>query len=282
MEVRAFIENNLDPAVPFDAEPEDEWTIFRRGTVVPPDPRWGAILGDFIHNTRSALDNLVCAMIVRNDSEASLEHAGFPAYEGWKQWESEIINRDRDADGLAPTDGVAPGVLAAIQDSQPYHIKGTAARKRAPLLRLQTASNLDKHRALHAARVEVASKDIHPGELQVMPPGFFQLRKAKIAAPGTPVETGAEMGRAKVRVIVEPPPDVEVGVYVRSAIAIRFSIENTSFEMLHPEIWAMISAAWRTVLRVEHGAGINIGSMPLPHEAWTWDPADPKRVPLLA
>jgi hypothetical protein len=283
MEVRAFIENNLDPAIPFDTEPEDKWTIFRRGTVVPPDPRWGAILGDFVHNTRSALDNLVCAMILRNDPDHGLEHAAFPAYEGWKEWDSKVVNRDRAIDGLAPTDGVSDAVLTAIEQSQPYHIAGGAAvRKRAPLLRLQTASNLDKHRTLHAARVEVASRDIFPGELQVIPPGFFRLRKAKIAAPGTPVETGAEMGRAKVRVIAEPPRDVEVGVYTRSAIAIRFSIEGSTFEMLHPEIWAMISAAWRTVLRVEHAAGVNIGSMPLPHEAWTWDPADPKRDPLLA
>lgn len=282
MEVGNFTKNNLDPALPFDPEPEDKWTIFRQGTIAPPDPRLGTILGDFIHNTRSALDNLVCAMILRGDPNASLEHAYFPAYEGWKQWDAEILSRDREANGPAPTDGVTPDVLAAIEQSQPYHIKGTATRRRAPLLLLQTASNLDKHQTIHAASVEVASRAIHPGELHVIPPGYFRLLKHKIAPPGTSVETGAEIGRAKVRVIKPPPPDVEMGVYARMAIAIRFNIEGRPFTMLHPEVWEMIGAAWRAVLRVEHAAGIDIASMPLPTEGWAWHPTDPKRDPPLA
>jgi hypothetical protein len=282
METRGFTEHNLGGAVSFEAEPKDKWTIFRRGYVEPPDPRWGTLLGDFIHNARSALDNLVCAMILRQDPDASLEHAAFPAYEGRKQWNAGIINRDRSTDGPAPTDGVAAEVLAAIEESQPYHIKGTATRKRAPLLRLQTASNLDKHRTLHAASVEIAARDIFPGELQVIPPGIFKLRKAKVAAPGTPVKTGAEIGRAKIRVTQPLPPDMEVGVYARTAIAIRFSIGGHPFEMLHPEVWAMLSAAWRAVLRAEHATGIDMASMPLPHDQWTWHPADPNRNPLLA
>jgi|SRR5271166_4238415 len=281
-EVRTFTENNLDPAIPWEPEPEDKWTIFRRGTVEPPDPRWGAIVGDFIHNTRSALDNLVCAMILRNEPSNSLEHAYFPAYDGRKKWDAEIARRDRDADGPAPTDGVTQDVLAAIEESQPYHIKSAAVRRRAPLLRLQTASNLDKHRAIHAASVEIAPHAIFRGEIHVVPSGFFQLRKPKTASPGTAVETGAEIGRAKIRVVRTPPPDVEVGVYARTAIAIRFRIEERPFDVLHTEVWEMLGAAWRAVLRAEHAAGINIASMPLPREGWTWHPADPKRVPLLA
>jgi hypothetical protein len=277
-EVRVLLEKHHQ-AVPFDPEPEDQWTVFRHGTIEPPDPRWGTILGDFIHNARSALDNLVCAMILHNDPNARLEHAYFPAYDGWKKWQSEIIKRDRGAEGLAPTDGVTPDVLAAIEESQPYHIKSAALRRRAPLLRLQTASNLDKHQAIHAARVEIASRDIFPGELRVIPPGYFRLLKPKIAPPGTTVETGAEIGRAKVRVIKLPPPDVEVGVYAGTALAIRFSIEGRSFELLHTEVWEMMGAAWRAVLRAEDAAGIDIDSMPLPHDNWTWHPTDPARNP---
>ncbi|MGA9876059.1 MAG: hypothetical protein WBQ21_09640 [Solirubrobacteraceae bacterium] len=282
VEARAFTEHNLDAAVPFDPQPEDEWTIIRRGTVEPPHPRWGTILGDFIHNTRSALDNLVCAMILRNDPSNGLEHAYFPAYEGWKKWDAEIASRDRDTRGPAPTDGMTPDVLAAIEESQPYHIKSAAARRRAPLLLLQTASNLDKHRTIHATSIEIAPRDIFPGELCAIPSGFFQLRKAKTAAPGTPVETGAEIGRAKVRVINAPPPDVEVGVYTRAAIAIRFSVEGRTFKLLHTQVWEMLGAAWRAVLRAEHAAGINIAWFPLPHDDWNWHPTDPKRNPPVA
>jgi hypothetical protein len=283
IEALTFAHNHLASPVPFEANPEDQWTVFRRGTIQPPDPRWGTILGDFIHNTRSALDNVVCAMILRNDPNLSLEHAAFPAYDGRKKWDAEIANRDRNRDGPAPTDGVTPEVLAAIEGSQPYHVAGsTAARKRAPLLLLQTASNFDKHRTLHGARVEIAPREAFVGELYMVPAGYFRLRQAKIAAPGTPIETGAEIGRAKIRVVNVPPPDVEVGVYARAALNIRFSIEGKPFNVLHPELWHMISAAWRAVLRIEHAAGIDPASMPGPIEGWTWHPADPNREPLLA
>jgi hypothetical protein len=221
-------------------------------------------------------------MILRNDPDLGLEHAAFPAYEGRKEWDAKIVNRDRAVEGFAPTEGVSGPVLAAVEESQPYRIKGKAARKRAPLLRLQTASNFDKHRTPHAASVQISPRSVFKGELRVIPPGFFQLICPKIAAPGTPVETGTEIGRAKVRVIREPPPDVEVGVYARMAIDVRLSIDGQSFYLLHPELWAMISAAWRAVLRIEHAAGMQIASMPLPVEGWTWNPADPKRDPLFA
>jgi hypothetical protein len=75
---------------------------------------------------------------------------------------------------------------------------------------------------------------------------------------------------------------MDVGVYARSALAIRFSVEGSAFTMLHIEVWEMIGAAWRAVQRAEHAAGINIASMPPPREGWNWHPTDPKRDPLLA
>ena len=36
MEARTFTEHNLGATVSFDPQPEDEWTIIRRGTVDPP------------------------------------------------------------------------------------------------------------------------------------------------------------------------------------------------------------------------------------------------------
>jgi hypothetical protein len=280
MEAADFAERGLRAPVPFEANPENEWTIFRRGTVQPPDPRWGTIVGDFIHNTRSALDNIVCAMILLNDPNGSLEDAAFPAYDGRRKWDADIVNRDRVVNGPAPTDGVTPEVLAAIEGSQPYHVQGSSrVRKRAPLLLLQTASNFDKHRTLHAASTQIAPRETFPGELYAVPPGYFRLRQARIAAPGTPIETGAEIGRAKLRIITPPPPDMEVGVYAYMAIDIRFSIPGKPFDVLHPELWAMISAAWRAVLRIEHAAGIDIASMPPPVEGWTWHPADASRDP---
>jgi hypothetical protein len=271
-EVDVFVERNLGPAVGFEPKPEDEWTTFYYGTVKPPDPMWGTMLGDYIHNVRSALDNLVCAMIRRNDPDHSLEHAAFPAYEGRKKWNAEIVNRE--ADGRPPTDGVTSDVLAAIERSQPYHIQGVAARRRAPLLLLQTASNLDKHRILHAARIQVAPRSVHPGNIYASPTGFFQLRQGRIAPEGTTIETGAEMGRAKIRVIAFPPPGTQVGVYAHTPADVAFAVPGHAFEVTHRDVWAMLGDAWQAVLRVEHAAGIDIGAFPLPHDDWTWHPDD--------
>lgn len=279
-EARAFADN-LGPAVPWEAEPANEWTVFKRGEVARPDPMWGTLLGDFIHNTRSALDNLVCAMIERNDPDRSLKDAAFPAYEGRRQWDAEIVSRDRSNDGAAPTDGVSPEVLAAIEQSQPYHIQSKAAKRRAPLLLLQTASNFDKHRTLHAVRVEIAPRSVFKGELRITPQGYFHLLKKRIALERTPVETGAEIGRAKVRVLQLPPSNVEVGVHALSAIDIRFAIEGEAFDIVHRDLWAMISAAWRAVLRAEYAAGIDIAAMPDPVPGWTWNPGNPTE-PLFA
>ena len=71
-------------------------------------------------------------------------------------------------------------------------------------------------------------------------------------------------------------------MYARTAIAIRFRIEGRPLDLLDTEVWEMLGAAGRAELRVEHAAGIDFASMPLPHDRWTWHPADPKRDPLVA
>lgn len=270
-QVNRFVEHNIEAPISFDPEPENEWTILRRGHVEPVDPMFGTYLGDFVHNARSALDNLVCAMILRNDPEHPLGHAAFPAYEGYKQWLSQIVNRQRSGDDPAPTDGVSPEVLAAIGRSQPYHIKSPAVRRRSSLLLLQAASNADKHRTIYATSVKVAPRSVFPGRLFIEPDGFFKARKTKIAAPGTPVETGSEIGRMKVRTIDIPPADIEVGVRTLVPVDITFSIGGQQ-ELTQRDIWPMMNDLWKVVLRVEKAAGIS--GLPLPLPDWTWQPED--------
>lgn len=263
-EVREFVEHNLGTPVPMEPKPENEWTILRRGTVEPISPLFGAYFGDVIHNARSALDNLVCAMIRLNDPDHSVEHAYFPAYDGKKQWINQIVDRDRGADRLAPTDGVSADVLAAIEQSQPYHIKGVTMA-RTPPIRLQAASNTDKHQAIHATTPRVAAhrqipwlgQTVPPGRFEIVPPGYFKIRKSKTAPLGTPIETGAEIGRLKIATVQEPPPDAEVGVKTLIPLEIAFSVEGKSIEITHWDLWGMVNEAWRAVLRVEAAAGVH-------------------------
>ena len=224
---------------------------------------------DFVHNARSALDNLVCAMIVRDDVDHPVGHAAFPAYEGEKQWLHEIVNRDREQDGPAPTDGVSSEVLTAIERSQPYHIQGRAKRRRASLLLLQAASNVDKHRTIYATSAKVAPREVYRGSLRFVPHGYFTALKTRIARPGTPIQTDSEIGRMRIRTIRTPPPNVEVGVHALVPMDLTFSIEG-GLELTQGDIWPMMNEIWKVVLRVEKAAGIS--GLPRPLPDWTWQP----------
>lgn len=72
-----FIEQNLNAPVLFDLQPENQWTILRRDYVESMSPMWGTYLGDVVHNIRGALDQLICALILRANPDDSVEHAQF-------------------------------------------------------------------------------------------------------------------------------------------------------------------------------------------------------------
>lgn|GEM_PF-4577312 len=260
-----FIEEHLDPSLPFQPEPENEWTVLKRGDIEPLSPMWGTYLGDFVHNTRAALDQFLCALILRSDPNSSVEHVQFPTYEGQQQWINSIEARDRSVDGPAPTDGLLTELLAVVEQAQPYHLRG-AAKKRAPLLLLLIASNADKHRAVHEAFPQVGPREMHRGLIEIIPKGYFRVLAAKVAKPGTPIETGAEVGRMKVRIIREPPPDAEVGVHVIAPMEIAFRVPGKPLVTTHRDLWAMVSAAWNLVLHLEEVAGIH--GLPSPGPDW--------------
>lgn len=266
-----FIQENFDSPLPFQPKPENEWTILKHGNVKPLSPMWGTYFGDFLHNTRAGLDQLLCTLILRSNPDSNVEHVQFPTYEGRQQWVNGIEARDRSIDGPAPTDGLPPELLAIVEQAQPYHLRG-AAKKRAPLLLLVIASNADKHRAVHEAFPRVAPRDIHRGHIEIVPKGYFRVFAAKIPKPETPLETGAEMGRVKVRLIREPPPDTEVGVHVIAPMEIAFRVPGKPLVTAHWDLWAMLSAAWNIVLQLERVAGIR--GLPTPGPDWV--PSEPQ------
>jgi hypothetical protein len=275
-EIRRFQKESLQGAVAFDPQPVDGWEILRLGEVPALDPMVGVYLGDFAHNARSALDNLVCSMIRLTDATSDLKHAAFPVFEGEQKWISEILNRRRAGDGAAPTDGVSSDVLAAIEASQPYKIRGKAARRDASLQILAVISNADKHRAIPVVRIQLASDSIAKRTVNIEPRGIYSITSKVFAKPGTVIETGAEIVRLKTRHIA--PPDTNVNVYPDTgaqlgyALEIIFAIDDGQHEFSHLAIWKILGDVWKAVLRVERAAGIN--GLPLPHPDWTWEPED--------
>ena len=253
----AFAQHNFGPAVPVEPQPEDEWTVLYFDSVTNLDPMWSTYMGDFLHNARCALDHLLCALIRRHTPGARTEHAQFPIYDSEAKWIDDIERPRKPDERRTMADGVSPDVLAELKTLQPYHLRGSA-KKKAPLVRLLLASNADKHRDVYVAAPRVASREIGRGRVTLTPTGYWTIRKSRTAPPGTPIETGAERCRLKIRVLADPPPDTEMYMHVQVPIEVAFRIDGKDqTTIVHTELWDMLNEAWRIVLRLEAVAGIH-------------------------
>lgn len=116
--------------------------------VSEPDERIGVILGDCIHNLRSALDHLTCCLVEKNGGTITTT-TQFPIL--------NVRPTNKTGQLLGPNigGGVAPNVLTVIDLLQPY-IRGNDA-PRHPLSILRSLSNADKHRLLHITAAYLAS-----------------------------------------------------------------------------------------------------------------------------
>jgi hypothetical protein len=119
---------------------------------------WSVILGDGIHNLRSALDHLVWQLILLNTGKDGSNETQFPiASHGARYWSKTKDNgpslRERRLKG------VSKAHATIIDRCQPYRTNG--AGKLESLEVLQDMDNYDKHRLLHTVMFAV---DIQPGD----------------------------------------------------------------------------------------------------------------------
>ena len=137
----------------------------------PKNPEWGLLLGDMVHNLRSALDHLVWQLVLLN-GEAPRRQNQFPII-GTKNeyWEVPANRSESVRDRVLSR--VAEEHRAFIDVVQPFNAgndpTGTA------LSVLSWISNTDKHRVVHASFVltEEPSEELfdvttlHPGGASV-------------------------------------------------------------------------------------------------------------------
>src|SRR3954451_21349032 len=64
---------------------------------------WGLMVGDAVHNTRSALDNLVTHLVLKNGAKPG-RHNSFPIYTREDYWLRDVESRDRSR-GKGPLHG---------------------------------------------------------------------------------------------------------------------------------------------------------------------------------
>jgi len=103
----------------------------------PPQPHWALIVGDAIHNLRSALDHLAWELTRKR---ARGRYTAFPIYDD----ECEFVVLAKRMLG-----GFRPEHRAFVEGHQPYRWGENIAMH--PLATLRRLSNLDKHRVLVTA-----------------------------------------------------------------------------------------------------------------------------------
>ena len=150
--IRAYVKRR--PYVISDErEAEGEWMIVRWGDVREhPDPCWGVRAGEFFHNLRSALDNLVWQLVMANGQEPG-GHNQFPIYTDHPPGKPRKLLKE--VPGATRVDEMLFGVhadhVATIKRLQPYLGLDEERNQRTALGAVVLFNNIDKHKIVHPA-----------------------------------------------------------------------------------------------------------------------------------
>jgi hypothetical protein len=158
----------------------------------PPVARWGTMIGDVLHNLRSALDYLVYDLARLDTGKDRPQGTQFPIV-------TQDAKRYREK-GLPYVAMLSGPHRAAIRRLQPYQADNPSEN---PLAVLNRLSNADKHRLLHATVGQNAGAG--PGfEL-----GGDAIGLGAVELNFGPMEDGAKLARLEIETN-GPNPEVEV------------------------------------------------------------------------
>ena len=116
-----------------------------------PDPMWGVMVGEIIHNLRSALDHIVRELVILKTGRTPRTNKNqFPIFEhqaGFRGRGTKMFLHD-----------VSPAGIALIESEQPFPKKdgGTGEGIDSPLWHVKELSDHDKHRTLHVTGTMVS------------------------------------------------------------------------------------------------------------------------------
>jgi hypothetical protein len=119
----------------------DTWEWIERFQIREKPPlRFGVMLGDCVHNLRSALDHLICQLTMLNGG--TMDDCARTQFTIASKSEAQF-------EGMAKTQlaGLSPMHRAVVKSLQPYHAGDQAWRH--PLALLAELSNADKHRLVN-------------------------------------------------------------------------------------------------------------------------------------
>lgn len=150
IEIKDFIKQH-----PFTARGEQDGDSRRFRILADKYPllpsHWPLMVGDVIHNMRSALDQVIWALTMKSPKQPNNQQARtvlFPVCETSGQYWGEMSNKGNGQRARC-AGWIGADALAIVDRVQPYHL-GDAAPEH-PLAILATYSNSDKHRRIAAS-----------------------------------------------------------------------------------------------------------------------------------
>lgn len=193
------------------------WQVFRWKAHDPPDPSWPLLVGDALHNMRTALDYLAweCVRAAGNEPD---RHTSFPIALTEADWDQYLAGK------FPPTAGMSDAVLELVHSAQPFvrqEFFETLADM--DLSVLKAMDDTDKHRTLHVVvvwttgqqRFRVVKGTLEPGQLNV---GWGEPAEMELA-------DGAEIFRFQV-LAVEGRPDPVLDMEPTIPVTVAFGAQG--------------------------------------------------------
>lgn len=184
-----------------------KYTFFVHDLEQPASDDWGLMIGDCLHNARTALDYLLVRLhaLVTGEKPIFVKKVQFPIYDKPDRFQGAVAELRKQP--------AFSGYLARIEELQPYNLNNPSvwgmqprqphALYRVPIMhplpaaldQLSQLDNIDKHRVAHAAWLGLRS----PANM-VDPefvPDDFRTKESHIYTG--PLESGAEVGYMRFR-----------------------------------------------------------------------------------
>lgn len=181
----------------------------------PENPEWGLILGDMVHNLRSALDHLVWQLVLLNGEKPRRQNQ-FPIIRAKNDyWEVPANRSESVRDRMLA--GVAEDHRAFIDMVQPFN--GGGDPKGTSLAVLSWISNADKHRVVSAGFVLTSEPSQELFDVTTTHPGGAVVN---MEMNWGELKDGAEIMRFR-----PDPPDARVNVNAAIPTYIAFRQGDT-------------------------------------------------------
>jgi len=151
-EISAFLTDPESYGVVAEEYTRRHWR-FRVTDVRRPPPDWGILIGECVHQYRSALDHLAFQLLIANTRgrvpAKLVKRSEFPIFNSGPRFRGRLNRKGEPSagSGRAKIQGLSPEAAAIIEALQPYHRRKNPGSR--VLWQLQELANVDKHRLLH-------------------------------------------------------------------------------------------------------------------------------------